>query len=345
MHIGIAGRLNPVAARILTLDAGLAEAANRLHRGELVAFPTETVYGLGANALDSAAVSAIFVAKGRPSTNPVIVHVADVASARALSVDWTPLAEALAQRFWPGPLTLVVRAAADVPAIVMAGGTTVGIRIPAHPGARALITAAGCPVAAPSANRSEAISPTAAWHVAASLGDWVDDLLILDGGACGVGIESTVVDVTGDAAIVLRPGDISEADIAEVVAVTTREEADGAGPVRSPGQALRHYAPRCPVDVRAFAQSFDPAWISENDCWCLWIGDNPPQGEQVVALGSDPKAVAARLYAALHEADDAGAVRIVVAGLPSDVAWAAVADRLRRAAVTQSASVMDAGKK
>lgn len=334
-----------MAARILTLDAGLAEAANRLQSGELVAFPTETVYGLGANALNPAAVSAIFDAKGRPSTNPVIVHVADIASARALSTDWTPLAEALAQRFWPGPLTLVVRAADDVPAIVMAGGTTVGIRIPAHPGARALITAAGCPVAAPSANRSEAISPTAARHVATSLGDWVDDLLILDGGACGVGIESTVVDVTGDAAVVLRPGDISEAVIAEVVAVTKAGEARSAEPVRSPGQALRHYAPRCPVNVLADVESFDPAWISEKDVWCLWIGDNPPHGERVVALGVSPKAVAARLYAALHEADDAGAVWIVVAGLPSDAAWSAVADRLRRAAVTKPASVMAVGKK
>lgn len=334
-----------MAARILTLDAGLAEAAKRLQSGELVAFPTETVYGLGANALNPAAVSAIFDAKGRPSTNPVIVHVADVASARALSTDWTPLAEALAMRFWPGPLTLVVRASIDVPAIVMAGGTTVGIRIPAHPGARALITAAGCPVAAPSANRSEAISPTAARHVATSLGDWVDDLLVLDGGACGVGIESTVVDVTGDTAVVLRPGDISEVDIAEVVAVTKAGEARSVEPVRSPGQALRHYAPRCPVDVLPDVEIFDPAWIAEKDVWCLWIGDNPPHGERLVALGVTPKTVAVRLYAALHEADDAGAVRIVVAGLPSDAAWSAVADRLRRAAVTKPASVMVVGKK
>jgi len=333
-----------VAARILTLDAGLAEAANRLQSGELVAFPTETVYGLGANALNPAAVSAIFDAKGRPSTNPVIVHVADVTAAKALSVDWTPLAEALAQRFWPGPLTLVVRAADAVPSLVMAGGATVGIRIPAHPGARALISAAGCPVAAPSANRSEAISPTAARHVARSLGDWVDDLLILDGGECGVGIESTVVDVTGDVAIVLRPGDVSEADIAEVVAVTTSTKSNEVGPVRSPGQALRHYAPRCPVDVLAYGERFDSAWLSENSCWCLWIGDNAPQGERAVALGADPKTVAARLYAALHEADDAGAGRIIVIGLPLGSAWVAIADRLRRAAVTKSASVIDAGK-
>lgn len=334
-----------MAARILTLDAGLAEAANRLQSGELVAFPTETVYGLGANALNPVAVSAIFAAKGRPSTNPVIVHVADVAAARDLSADWTPLAEELAQRFWPGPLTLVVQAAGEVPSIVMAGGTTVGVRIPAHPGARALITAAGCPLAAPSANRSEAISPTHAQHVALSLGDWVDDLLILDGGECKVGIESTVVDVTGDAAIVLRPGDISEADIAMVVPVKAAERRCEDAPVRSPGQALRHYAPRCPIDVLSEGRRVDSAMTSASDVWCFWIGDNPPQGERVVTLGSDPKTVAARLYAALHEADNAGAGRIVVSGLPSTNAWAAVSDRLRRAAVTKPASEMDAGKK
>ncbi|MFM2222883.1 MAG: hypothetical protein RLZZ78_1140 [Armatimonadota bacterium] len=343
--MGITGRLNPVAARILTLDAGLTEAAARLRTGQLVAFPTETVYGLGADALNPEAVAAIFEAKGRPATNPVIVHVADIASARALSTEWTPLADALAQRFWPGPLTLVVRASMDVPSIVMAGGSTVGIRIPAHDGARALIAAAGCPVAAPSANRSEAISPTRAVHVAAGLGDWVDDLLIIDGGDCQVGIESTVVDVTGDVAIVLRPGDVSEADIAEVVEVAAAGAVRGAGPARSPGQAVRHYAPRCPVDVLPFGDIPGMELLSDDGVWLLWMGENPPQGERVVALGMDPKAVAARLYAAMHQADDAGARRIVVAGLPTGPAWVAVADRLRRAAVTKPAGVMDSGKK
>ena len=342
---GITGRLKPVAARILTIDAGLDEAAARLRSGQLVAFPTETVYGLGADALNAEAVAAIFEAKGRPSTNPVIVHVADVAAARALAADWTPLAEALAQRFWPGPLTLVVRASVDVPPIVMAGGTTVGIRIPAHPDARALIAAAGCPVAAPSANRSEAISPTLAWHVVVGLGDWVDDLLVIDGGECGVGIESTVVDVTGDVAVVLRPGDVSEADIAEVVAVAVVGDVSGAGPARSPGQALRHYAPRCPVDILPSTERLDPSLVLESDVWLLMIGDIAPQDERVVFLGAEPKAVAARLYAALHQADDAGAKRIVIAGLPNGVAWAAVTDRIRRAASIKHDSVLGVGKK
>jgi len=333
--VGITGRLKSVAARILTLDAGLEEAATRLRGGQLVAFPTETVYGLGANALNANAVAAIFTAKGRPSTNPVIVHVADIASAQALSADWTPIAAVLAQRFWPGPLTLVVRAAADVPSIVMAGGTTVGVRMPAHPGALALIAAAGCPIAAPSANRSEAISPTQAEHVAGGLGAWVDDLLILDGGACQIGIESTVVDATGESAVILRLGDVSEMDIAEVVAVAATADVSGAGPVRSPGQALRHYAPHCPLDILPSGVQPDSDAMSDPDVWTFWIGDNPPVGERVVPLGEQPKVVATKLYAGLHQADDAGAKRIVIAGLPIGAEWAAVADRLRRAAVTK----------
>lgn len=317
------------------MDAGLEEAATRLRGGQLVAFPTETVYGLGANALNANAVAAIFTAKGRPSTNPVIVHVADIAAARALSANWTPLADALALSFWPGPLTLVVRASADVPSIVMAGGTTVGIRIPAHPGALALIAAAGCPIAAPSANRSEAISPTQAQHVAGGLGAWVDDLLILDGGACHIGIESTVVDATGESAVILRLGDVLEADIAEVVAVATAAHVSEAGPVRSPGQALRHYAPRCPLDVLPSGAEPDPDAMSGTDVWLLWIGENPPIGERILPLGVQPKVVAATLYACLHQAEDAGAKQIVIAGLPNGANWAAVTDRLRRAAVTK----------
>lgn len=327
------------------MDAGLEEAATRLRDGHLVAFPTETVYGLGADALNADAVAAIFTAKGRPSTNPVIVHVADVAAARALSADWTPLAEVLAQRFWPGPLTLVVRAALDVPSIVMAGGTTVGIRIPAHPGARALIMAAGCPVAAPSANRSEAISPTQAQHVAAGLAEWVDDLLILDGGACHIGIESTVVDATGPSAVILRLGDVTEADIVEVVAVAATADVSGAGPVRSPGQALRHYAPNCPVDVLSAGVQPDPEAMSGTNVWLLWIGQNPPMGERILPLGVQPKEVAAKLYAGLHLADDAGAQRIVIAGLPNGADWAAVTDRLRRAAVIKPSRLNGMEKK
>lgn len=312
------------------MDEGLPDAAARLRAGQLVAFPTETVYGLGANALNPAAVEAIFKAKGRPASNPVIVHVADFATARMLSADWTPLAETLAKQFWPGPLTLVVQAAPNVPSIVMAGGTTVGIRIPDHAGARALIQAAGCPIAAPSANRSEAISPTAARHVAASLGEWVDDLLILDGGECGVGIESTVVDATGESAVILRPGDIAHADISAVVQVGDLPS-HSAGPVRSPGQAVRHYAPKCPVEIHTHQEQSDCQLSTDVNVWLLWIGENPPHHSRVIDLGADPKSVAMALYAALHQADDAGAARIVVSGLPAGPEWVAVTDRLRRA--------------
>jgi L-threonylcarbamoyladenylate synthase len=205
--------------RIVPAGEGLAEAAERLRRGELVAFPTETVYGLGADARDADAVAKIFAAKGRPASNPLIVHVPDADAARALASDWTDAAGRLAAAFWPGPLTLVVARAAVIPDIVTAGGGTVGLRVPSHPVARELLARAGVPVAAPSANRSEEVSPTTAAHVAESLGPYVPDLMILDGGPCAVGIESTVVDVTGDAP----------------------------GPARSPGQMARHYAPRKPL--------------------------------------------------------------------------------------------------
>lgn len=196
-----------MSARItLPDDAALAEAAERLRAGELVAFPTETVYGLGANALDANAVAKIYAAKGRPATNPIIVHVASVEQAKTLVKTWPAIADELAAQHWPGPLTLVLEKADHIPDIVTAGGRTVGIRIPNHPVALELLRRAGVPVAAPSANRSEEVSPTQAKHVADSLGAFVDDLLILDGGACGVGIESTVLDVTCDPPRVLRPG-------------------------------------------------------------------------------------------------------------------------------------------
>jgi L-threonylcarbamoyladenylate synthase len=163
----------------------------------------------------------------------------------------------------------------------------------------------------------------------------VDDLLILDGGACQVGIESTVVDATGESAVILRLGDVSEMDIAEVVAVAATADVSGAGPVRSPGQAFRHYAPHCPLDILPSGVQPDPDAMSDPDVWTFWIGDNPPVGERVVPLGEQPKVVATKLYAGLHQADGAGAKRIVIAGLPLGAEWAAVADRLRRAAVTK----------
>ncbi len=217
----------------------IEEAARRLRAGELVAFPTETVYGLGANALDADAVRRIFTAKGRPSYNPIIVHVADVNGARRVVSEWPESAARLAQRFWPGPLTLVLPRRPEVPDAVTAGLDTVAVRVPAHPVALALLRAAGIPIAAPSANPSTRVSPTTARHVAESLGDRV--AMIIDGGPTSVGIESTVLDVSHDRPVLLRPGMISQADLAEVVGdiATATHAAEGkARP--SPGMMEKH---------------------------------------------------------------------------------------------------------
>jgi L-threonylcarbamoyladenylate synthase len=196
--------------------AVIADAAARLQAGQLVAFPTETVYGLGANALDPAAVQRIYAAKGRPAWNPVIAHVPSIEAARALAREWPASAQVLAEAFWPGPLTLVVPKAAHVPEVATAGLDAVAVRVPAHPVALALLRAAAMPIAAPSANRFTQISPTTAWHVVQSLGDRVP--LVLDGGPCSVGIESTVVDCTGEEVIILRPGMLGRESLERVLA-------------------------------------------------------------------------------------------------------------------------------
>ena len=233
------------------MDAGhpgpqlLAHAASVIRRGGLVAFPTETVYGLGANALDAAAVARIFAAKGRPSFNPLIVHVPAVAQAQELVTDWPEVAEQLARAFWPGPLTLVLGKRDVVPDIVTAGLANVAVRVPSHPIALALLRAARRPIAAPSANRYTRLSPTTAAHVAASLGDAVD--LVIDGGPTTVGIESTVVDVTGPVPRLLRPGmlglDALRAVVGEVAPPVAAPAVDDEAPRPSPGMTARHYAP------------------------------------------------------------------------------------------------------
>jgi L-threonylcarbamoyladenylate synthase len=307
-----------VPARIVepTVE-NLAEAARILQRGDLVAFPTETVYGLGANALDARAVRKIFAAKGRPTSNPLIVHVEDEAAARSLARRWPEAAARLAAAYWPGPLTLVVEKSDAIPDLVTAGGATVGLRVPAHPVALALLRACAVPLAAPSANRSEEISPTTARHVADSLGPWVDDLLVLDGGPCRVGIESSVFDVTGDTPICLRPGVIRLDDrmdeqrtVASPVATAT------ADPVRSPGQLARHYAPRKPLEL---VRRGDDAY-------------RPLPGDGLLRLPDTAQAAAAVLYAELRRLDaDPRVLRIRVEIPPNDPSWDAIRDRLRRA--------------
>lgn len=314
----------------------IARAAAILRDGGLVAFPTETVYGLGANALDADAVARIFTAKGRPTGNPLIVHVADAASAARFASQWPAVAEQLATRFWPGPLTIVVRRTAAIPDVVTGGGETVGLRVPSHPVALALLRQAGLPIAAPSANRSERVSPTRAEHVQRSLGGRIE--LILDAGPTPGGLESTVVDVTGSDPVVFRPGPISrealEAAAGCPVSYCVPRRIDGVS--RSPGMARRHYAPRarlrlCDGDTAELCRSRTRAGRSVGR-----IVRHPPatpeiEGVRSVVLPADSVAYAAKLYAALHDLDDAGVDEIVVELPPDRPEWFAIRDRLMRA--------------
>lgn len=315
-------------------DAAIREAAAALREGKLVAFPTETVYGLGARADRSEAVRAIFAAKGRPPGNPLIVHVADLDAARALAKEWPDEAQALAGAFWPGPLTLVAQLEPGAVAPeVTAGGPTVGVRVPAHPAALALLREAGVPVAAPSANRSTTISPTTAEHVMKTLGGEVD--VVLDAGPTGFGIESTIVDVSRRPMRLLRHGALPLAVIArfgEVIDVTGAPVAEGAR-ADAPGMHEKHYAPRArallvpPGEVREAASALAASGERVGTIERAAGGG----GGLAVQLADDPEGYARGLYAALHHLDDAGCDTILIARVPEDPAWAAVRDRLRRA--------------
>jgi L-threonylcarbamoyladenylate synthase len=317
------------------------EAAEVLRAGGLVAFPTETVYGLGAHALDPAAVERIYQAKGRPAYNPLIVHVAGVDAARTLSSAWPAAADTLAERFWPGPLTLVVPRAASIPDAVSAGLGTVGIRVPAHPVAHALLVAAGIPIAAPSANSSTQVSPTTAQHVARSLGGRVD--LILDAGPTPVGIESTVLSLAGPVPTVLRPGSISIDELRAVLGEVRvgGDEAGGDAARPSPGMLDRHYAPA--ALVRLFDRGSRQAALAEaardanegRRTGVLAFAPAAVSGAQVVEMPGDAKAYAARLYAALHELDAAGCETIWIERVPESAEWAGIRDRLKRAATAE----------
>jgi L-threonylcarbamoyladenylate synthase len=326
-------RVDPAAP-----DQGaVARAAALLRSGELVALPTETVYGLGANALDEHAVRRIFEAKGRPSYNPLIVHVFDARAARALATAWPESAERLAERFWPGPLTIVLPKDRRVPDLVTAGLSTVALRVPRHPVMRAVLQAAGLPIAAPSANRSGEVSPTTADHVAQSLGERVP--LILDAGPAEVGLESTVVDLSGPRPVLLRPGAISAADLGAVIGDVER---GGAGPRgdaarRSPGMLERHYAPRAVVRlypaeeterlggvIRDLRKRFSRVGV-------LTTTTVREAGDVHIQLPGDPLGYGRALYAALHDFDRQGCDLILVERPPERPEWAAVLDRLERA--------------
>jgi L-threonylcarbamoyladenylate synthase len=311
-------------------DLTIREAAEILQAGGLVAFPTETVYGLGADGLNPEAVARIYAAKGRPATNPVILHVADLASALPLVAQWPGSAGTLAERYWPGPLTLVLPASAVVPAIVRAGGPTVALRCPAHPVAQALLRAVGRPLAAPSANRSQHLSPTLAEHVVSSLGEAVD--LILDAGPTAAGLESTILDLSGSRPRILRPGPIKPAQLAAILGPVDIWEGAAEQGVRqdAPGMAERHYAPRARLSLVAPGAGLDQ---SPGATAYVAFGALPalPTGVRGVLLPLDAEVVAARLYALLHELDEAGCERIVMEWPPEGEAWLAIRDRLQRA--------------
>jgi L-threonylcarbamoyladenylate synthase len=301
--------------------AAITEAAAILRSEGLVAVPTETVYGLAARADSDAAVAAIYRAKGRPDFNPLIVHVADRAAAERLAV-FDETARRLAEAFWPGPLTLVLprRDGAALAMAVSAGLPTVALRCPAHPAMRALLLECGLPLAAPSANRSGAVSPTSAAHVAASLGTKVD--LVLDGGVCARGIESTIVGLRGEGRwAVLRPGPIPEAAIAALLG--SEADVTTPGAIEAPGQLASHYAPGKPVRLNA-AQAADDEFH---------IGFGAVAGDFNLSEGGDLAEAAARLYAALHAGAADTRPRIAVAPVPHGDIGAAINDRLRRAAV------------
>jgi L-threonylcarbamoyladenylate synthase len=316
-----------VAPTVLPANAdAVTVAAQRLRGGGLVAFPTETVYGLGANALDPTAVERVFAAKGRPADNPLIVHVGELRGLEAVAADLAPLARDLAERFWPGPLTLVVAAADAVPRITTSGLSTVAVRMPDHPVALALLRAAAVPVAAPSANRSGRPSPTTAAHVANDLGDAVD--LVLDGGPCRLGVESTVVDARGDAPVVLREGAVTREQLG------TAPEPSATQLAASPGTHHRHYAPACRVEVAPAgeAAALAAALAGGGQHVGLVARDPAPAGVLQIARFSDADELGRLLYAALRAAEDADVDTLVVEAVDEEGVGRAVMDRLRRAA-------------
>ena len=316
-------------------DDGLAAAAALLRAGRLVAFPTETVYGLGADATSVAAVERIFAAKQRPPDNPLIVHLADRGQLSQVAAAVPPLALRLADRWWPGPLTLVLTARDDLPRATTAGLGSVAVRVPGHPVAHALLAAADVPVAAPSANRSGRPSPTTATHVLADLDGVID--AVVDGGPCPVGVESTVVDARGDVPVVLREGAVTHEDLTEVVGARGPGVAAGRDLAASPGTRHRHYQPACRVEVappgraagRAATLAADGVRVG------LVAREAAPDGVVGVARFDDAAGLAAVLYGALRDAEDAGVDVVVVEGVVPTGIGRAVMDRLGRAAATR----------
>jgi L-threonylcarbamoyladenylate synthase len=291
-------------------------AGEILRSGGLVVLPTETVYGLAADASNLAAVAKIFEAKGRPVENPLIVHVSNSGDAKPFVTDWTERAETLANVFWPGPLTLILPKSELVPKIVTAGLETVAVRMPDHPVALSVIAAAGIALAMPSANRFTGLSPTRVEHLDPEILGSVD--LVIDGGPCRIGVESTVVDLTSDYVRVLRPGEISAEQISKILSVEVQEGSND-GAIRSPGMYRKHYSPKSPLRL--------VSRLSPSDCG-LTFGE--PHNRQI-KMPPDPKEYAAKLYDALFQLDQLQMSEIIVEMPPNKFEWAAVRDRLEKA--------------
>lgn len=316
----------------------IQQAAEKLRAGELVAFPTETVYGLGADALNAEAAARIFAAKGRPADHPLIVHLPDAGQLPIWASRIPREAIALARAFWPGPLTLILKRSDEVPDIVTGGQDTVGLRVPGHPLALELLRAFGSGIAAPSANRFGRISPTTAEHVREELGDRVS--MILDGGPCEVGIESTILDLSRDTPVILRPGAITAEQIAAVIGRRPQEhapaaKADTSAP-RVSGSLAAHYAPRTPLEVLEMDRLLAALAGPGAEQTAVLARRPLPAGITCLHWRAAPAAAsgfAHELYAALRELDHLGAERILVEAPERSAAWQAVADRLGRAAV------------
>ena len=319
--------------------AAVKRAVDLLRAGEAVALPTETVYGLAANALDEQAVARIFQIKGRPANNPIIIHVASVAMAKHCVTDWPKNAEKLARAFWPGPLTLVLPRAPEIPDNVTAGGATVGVRWPSHPLIQAVIRECGFPLAAPSANLSGRISPTNAGHVRKQVGGKIP--VIVDGGQSQVGIESTVLDLTALPPQILRPGMIHAESLAAVCGKVQSSKFKIQGSeLRSPGLLKKHYSPKAKLLVLNWRHDADltsqlvTCHLSCVTCHVIAHTHIPSAGNFacVSVIPHDAEAFARAIYGELHHCDEAGAELIVVEAPPALPEWSGIADRLKRAA-------------